>query len=256
MDRPAAKLANQMVGNKPHEAVLEVCLIGLSFQVSGACSIAICGAEFDCFVNNELVSQDQTINLAAGDVLRMGRLRAGARAYLAVAGGYRLDKVLGSYSTLTLAQLGGYQGRALQKNDQLRLRQAHIVPIKHKYTWQKLNHSQRHIVHALPGPEYDWFSPSSQQAAFSQGFKVSQQSDRMGYRLQAGAITAINKSTMLSTGLMPGSLQITPDGQSILAMRDAQTTGGYPRILVVNQHDISVLAQARPGDQVYFFRLR
>ncbi|MCF6263513.1 MAG: biotin-dependent carboxyltransferase family protein [Xanthomonadales bacterium] len=58
-----------------------------------------------------------------------------------------------------------------------------------------------------------------------------------------------------STGLMPGSLQITPDGQSILAMHDAQTTGGYPRILVVNQHDLSVLAQAKPGDEICFFRV-
>ncbi|MCF6263127.1 MAG: biotin-dependent carboxyltransferase family protein [Xanthomonadales bacterium] len=255
MDRSAAKLANQMVGNKPHEAVLEIALTGVSFQVSETCSIAICGAEFDCFVNDELVSQDQTIDLAVDDVLRMGRLQAGARAYLAVAGGYRLDKVLGSYSTLTLAKLGGFQGRILQKNDQIGLRQAHITPLKHKYAWQKLSRSQRYIVHAVPGPEYGWFNARSQKSAFSQAFKVSQQSDRMGYRLQADIITASNKSTMLSTGLMPGSLQITPDGQSILAMRDAQTSGGYPRILVVDQHDLSVLAQAKPGDEVCFFRV-
>jgi len=254
MDVPSAKLANQMVANDFHEAVLELTYTGVSLQSSEACTIAVCGAEFECFVNEQAVSQDKSIDLLPEDVFRMGRMKTGARAYLSVAGGYELEKTLGSYSTLSLAELGGYQGRALRKGDCIDLRRAQHTPSKSKYDWQKVKGKSTHIVHARPGPEYDWFSPESQQLAFSLGFKITDQSDRMGYRLQTEPITVLNKTTMLSTGLMPGSLQITPDGQSILSMRDAQTTGGYPRILVVNQHDLSVLAQARPGDEIYYFR--
>ncbi len=254
MDVTAAKLANQMVVNDPHQAVLELTYTGISLKSSEACTIAVCGAEFECFVNEQAVSQDKSIDLLPDDRFRMGRLKTGARAYLSVAGGYQLEKTLGSYSTLSLAGLGGYQGRALRKGDCINLSQAQLSPSKGKYDWQKVKDKSTHIVHARPGPEYDWFSPQSQQLAFSQSFKITEQSDRMGYRLHSEPTTPANKTTMLSTGLMPGSLQITPDGQSILAMRDAQTTGGYPRILVVNQQDLSVLAQAKPGDKVYFFR--
>lgn len=255
MDLNASKLANQMVGNDITEAVLEMTFTGVSLRISMACSISICGAEFECYVNDQAVCQDQTINLSVDDVFRMGRLQAGARAYLAVSGGFSLDKTLGSYSTLTLAELGGYQGRALKKGDEIGLRQPHHCSCTAKYSWQKQKSTNKHIVHARPGPEYNWFDSAGQQLAFSTGFKLTGQSDRMGYRLQAEAIATINKSSMLSMGLIPGSLQITPGGQSILAMRDAQTTGGYPRILVVDQHDLSVLAQARPGDEIYFFRV-
>lgn len=255
MDVAAAKLANQMVANDIQQAVLEMTYTGVSLQTSEACTIAVCGAELDCFVNDQGVAQDRTIDLLAGDVFRIGRFKVGARAYLAVAGGYSLEKIMGSCSTLALAELGGFQGRALRTGDCIDLRNAHHTPAKSKYAWQNLKSNGVHIVHAIPGPEYDWFSEASQQLAFSQGFKVTEQSDRMGYRLQTGAITTINKLTMLSSGLMPGSLQFTPDGQSILAMRDAQTTGGYPRMLVVHQSDLSVLAQARPGDKIFFFRI-
>ena len=255
MDVAAARLANQMVANAADEAVLELTFTGITLQSSAACTLALCGAEFECFLNDEAVDQEQTIQLVSGDIFRMGRLKLGARAYLAVAGGYQLDKIMNSYSTLISAQLGGFHGRALKKCDRIELRNAHHSSQKRKYDWQKLNANGVFIVHAQPGPEYDWFSQSSQKLAFSQAFKLSPQSDRMGYRLQSESIKMLDTSIMISTGLMPGSLQITPDGQSILSMRDAQTTGGYPRMLVVNQQDLSVLAQAKPGDEIYFFRV-
>jgi antagonist of KipI len=244
-----------MVANSQDEALLEISFIGIAFTSTVDCSIAIAGAEFECFVNGQQVNPDQTIDLMRGDQFKMGRLRCGARAYLAVAGGFALDKVLGSYSTLCVAQLGGFGGRALAKGDLLKLKNPHLSGQVRKYKWQKIEFKTTRVVKAIPGPEFELFQTESQKNVFSQSFKLSDQCDRMGFRLLGGGLKLrCNPAEMDSTGLIPGSLQVTPDGSSILAMKDAQTTGGYPRILVVDQHDLAVLAQLRPGESIRFFQ--
>ncbi len=253
MDQQSAQLANWMVGNQPTSAVLEMTWTGMEFTCQVDCSMALAGAEFECSLNGRIINTDQVINLRIGDHFKMHRLLQGVRAYLAFAGGFDLTAVGGSYSTLVVAGLGGYAGRSLQAGDVLRLKQPTTVASKTKPQWKKLKRQSIHVIRAMPGPEYDCFTPAVIRQAFGQAYQLSSAANRQGFRLIAAAIETPKGFHMNSSGLVPGSLQVTPDGQTILAMQDAQTTGGYPRILVVDQSQIHQLAQIRTDEDVYFY---
>ena len=253
MDDQAAHLANWMVGNSIEEALLEITWTGIEFVSRVNCTVAIAGAEFSCSVNDRSVNTDGVIHLAAGDCFKMQRLLTGVRAYLAVAGGFGVEKVAGSNSTLTVANLGGMNGRQLKAGDFFNVESETMPQLRKKPTWKKLKFQTIHVIRATPGPEYDWLEPEEIRKAFGQAYQLSHHFDRQGFRLKAEPITAIKKTHLQSSGLVAGSLQVTPDGQTILAMHDAQTIGGYPRILVVNQDELHKLAQIRPNEKIYFF---
>jgi biotin-dependent carboxylase-like uncharacterized protein len=254
MDARSAWLANRMVGNPQDAAVLEITWSGMTFSVDQPCYLALAGAEFSCFRNGRVVNTDRVFQLAAGDTLQMAQLQSGVRAYLAIAGQLDVPEVLGSKSTLTLAGVGGFYGRALRDGDQLSVDTRTPTTTRHKPTWKKYHPQSIHVIRAMPGPEFNTFSDATIRQAFSQSYQLTHQASRQGFRLTARALEHPDHATMVSTGLVPGSLQVTPDGQTILAMQDAQTTGGYPRILVVNQDELHKLAQIRPGEDIYFFR--
>ncbi len=253
MDDQAAQLANWMVGNPSYEALLEITWTGVELVSHVDCVLAIAGAEFACVVNNKPVNTDQVIHLTAGDNFKMRRLLVGVRAYLAVAGGLGLEPVAGSCSTLTVAHLGGINGRKLQAGDCLNVTNKFDFFARRKPAWKKLKTQKTHVIRATPGPEYDWLEPIQIRQAFGQAYQLSHNFDRQGFRLQAAPITALKTTHLQSSGLVAGSLQVTPDGQTILAMHDAQTIGGYPRILVANQDELHKLAQIRPHEKIYFF---
>lgn len=253
MDNQSAELANWMVGNSFDEAVLEITWTGVELVSYVDCTLAIAGAEFECLLNGKSVSTDAVIRLKAGDNFKMNRLLVGVRAYLAVAGGLGLDPIAGSFSTLTVAHLGGLNGRQLQVGDCLNVTSNTEPDIRKKPIWKKLKTQNIHIIRATPGPEFDWLEPGEVRQAFGQAYQLSHHFDRQGFRLQSEPINSIKTTHLQSSGLVAGSLQVTPDGQTILAMHDAQTIGGYPRILVVNQDELHKLAQVRPGEDIYFF---
>jgi len=254
MDAPAAWLANRMVGNPRDAALLEITWSGITLTVDQPCQVALAGAEFSCLRNARQVNTDRVIQLAAGDTLQMDHLMSGVRGYLAIAGEFDVPGVLGSKSTLTLAGVGGFRGRALRDGDQLLVATRTPTTTRHKPVWKKHRPQSIHVIRAMPGPEFNTFSDATIRQAFSQPYQLTHQASRQGFRLTARALDNPDHGTMVSTGLVPGSLQVTPDGQTILAMQDAQTTGGYPRILVVDQRELHKLAQIRPGEDIYFFR--
>ena len=254
MDAPAAHLANHMVGNEHDLGLLEVTWSGVGWITDVSCSVAVAGAEFSCQVNDQPVNSKRTIHLQAGDRFRLLHLLSGVRAYVAISGGFALPTIGGSLSTLTVAGLGGLAGRALQVGDELPLTKAGHCSTRHKPSW-KIHKSQTvHVIRAMPGPEVNWFEPATVSQAFGQAFELTQDHNRQGFRLLASPLKCPQDKPMSSSGLVPGSLQITPDGQSILTMQDGQTTGGYPRMLVVNRDELHKLAQVRPGESIYFFR--
>ncbi len=254
MDRKSAHKANRLLGNRLDEGLLEVTWGGVGFITDVACSIAVTGARFECVVNDLPVDADQVIHLQAGDEFKMGHLLVGVRAYVAVAGGFNVPMVGGSVSTLTVAHLGGFDGRPLLMGDQLSLTTGGHVDTRRLPEWQLLKSQTIHVIRAMPGPEINHFAPTTVQQAFGQAYQITKDSSRQGFRLQSDSIEYPKGLHNVSTGLVPGSLQVTPDGQTILAMQDAQTTGGYPRMLVVNQDELHKLAQIRPGEDIYFFR--
>lgn len=253
LDKSSAHLANRMVNNCKETEVLEVSWMGVEFISHVNCSLAIAGAEYSCELDGHPVSTDHVIHLSVNSHFKMTKLISGVRAYLAFAGGMDVPSIAGSKSTLLSAKIGGFLGRAIQKGDQLQLTNPHLVADFQKPHWKKCAFKTTHIVRAMPGPEINLFSQSTIRQAFSQCYELTTLADRQGFRLNSYPIRTINEEEMISSGLVPGSLQVTPDGQSILAMNDAQTTGGYPRILVVNQDQLSQIAQVRPGDKIYFF---
>lgn len=253
LDDKSAHLANWMVGNDANDALLEVTWTGVAFRSHVACSMSIAGAEFDCYLNDKKVNTDYTIQLKTGDYFKMVRLRQGVRAYLAFSGSFDLAEIAGSLSTLAVAELGGYLGRQLKSGDFLNLKSPALKIIKQKPEWKKLKSQSIHVIRAMPGPEFDGFKPAAIRQAFGQAYQLSDACNRQGFRLLSESIRSSKTFTMNSSGLVAGSLQVTPDGQTILAMKDAQTTGGYPRILVINQDQIHLMAQIRPGAKVYFY---
>ncbi len=253
MDEYSANLANWMVGNQLGAGLLEMTWTGVEFICHTTCSMALAGAEFECFVNGQSIRLDKTIQLNSGDHFKMGRLLIGVRAYMAFAGSFAVPLLGESMSTLSVAKLGGHSGRALKTGDVLNLKRPGLTVVKHKPLWKKIKPQSIHVLRAMPGPEVDHFTPTSIRQALGQAYQITHDSNRQGFRLSADPITAPNNFSMSSSGLVAGSLQVTPDGQTILAMKDAQTTGGYPRILVVNHDQLSQMAQIRPGEDIYFF---
>ncbi|MGH8657880.1 MAG: biotin-dependent carboxyltransferase family protein [Gammaproteobacteria bacterium] len=244
LDPLALTVGNRLVGNEANTAALEITVgsvVRLSFYRSA--SIALTGADVSADLDGERVWHGWRTPAREGQILTLAAPRSGMRAYLAIAGGIDVPPVLGSRSTDLNAGFGGLAGRALQDGDSLPLgsatpptgRQGLKLP-----EWDP-------FVRAMPGPEYDGFKREAQQALWQTEWKVSAQSNRMGYRLLGPALTYANPGELLSHAVLPGTVQVPPNGQPIVLLADAQTTGGYPRIATVIEADLWKLAQVRLG---------
>ena len=185
-----------------------------------------------------------------GQRLALGTPKRGMRSYLAISGGIAVPEMLGSCSTDMKAAFGGHEGRNLKDGDRLPLGKSHALP-QHRCGVKQLLFTNR--IRALPGPEYAEFSEEAQDTFWRTAWQLSPQSNRMGYRLHGG--TPLERTTdreMLSHGLLPGVVQVPHNGQPIVLMADAQTTGGYPRIACVIEADLYHLAQIRLGEPIHF----
>ena len=252
-DKLSFAIANHLVGNRWDTAALECALGGLHIRFNQDYIIAISGAQ--------MWSQNQGLNLplnkavpvGAGDILTMSFTRAGCRAYLAVAGGIKAEPFMGSVSTYLPAKLGGLDGGALKTGDVLEIgppqESARSLPASH--IPQLSNHV---VLRAEKGPEWDYLSDASKRYLFTTPFYATSATDRMGSRLKGDQVTLGKPLKMTSSPLLPGSLQIPPDGQPILALVDGHCTGGYARALQVIQADIWLLGQIAPGCAVSFRR--
>lgn len=170
-------------------------------------------------------------------------------SYLAVAGGGDVPMLMGSASTDIKAQIGGFEGRALQDGDTLPLLPSTRHFREARGVKQLLSGNR---IRALSGPEYHEFSPAAQDNFWRMPWQLSPQSNRMGYRLQGQRLERTTDRELLSHGLLPGVVQVPHNGQPIVLMNDAQTTGGYPRIACVIEADMYHLAQLRLGEPIHF----
>lgn len=262
MDSYSQGLANWLVGNPPEQGVLEVTLVGPVLRFTATAMVAIVGADFDITINDEKVDASQTLFPNGGDTIQFGILHSGCRAYIAIAGGFDIDSVLGSQSTYIPAGLGGFEGRALQKGDRLSFTPNVKTGVLDKKILPKplnIQYQRQAMLRAVKGVEWDGFTPEAQSLFFSTDFTVSPQSNRMGYRLVMG--TNLPKKLegyhqqMITTGLASASVQVTAEGDPIITMKDGQTSGGYPRIANIIQADRHLLGQLKPGDNVRFYQV-
>ncbi|MEW6119014.1 MAG: biotin-dependent carboxyltransferase family protein [Pseudomonadota bacterium] len=249
-DRGALAAANRLVGNPPEAAGLEIVGRGpyLHFPRGGV--IALTGAPFRTVRAAGLAAGwNQTLVLAAEEILRMGEPEAGYRCWLAVRGGLAVVPVLGSASTLPQAGWGGHHGRPLRTGDVLHTGKTNVGVHLMRAHPAVLPHDAP--VRVVAGPQSAAFTDEGLAAFVGGAFRVDPASDRRGIRL-AGPRVASRKTDWPTQGVLPGAIQVPPDGQPIILGWDGPVTGGYPVIATVIDADLPRLAQLRPGATLRF----
>lgn len=249
LDNPAMQTANMLVGNKPDAAVLEITLGQFTAEFSCDGWFALAGAGCRASLDEQDVWTGWRTAVKKGQRLNLGMPQYGMRSYLAVAGGFDLEPLLGSCSTDLNANFGGLNGRRLEDGDRIPLAKP-AANFSQPAGVRQLLWGNR--IRALPGPEYHEFSHDSQEAFWRMAWRLDPQSNRMGYRLQGRTLERTVSRELLSHGLVPGIVQVPAGGQPIVLLADAQTTGGYPRIACVIEADLYHLAQLRLGEPVHF----
>jgi biotin-dependent carboxylase-like uncharacterized protein len=237
-DRDAHRLANRLVGNPDHAAVIEATLGGLHVRLTRPATIALTGA-----LCPAAPDWGVPLSLPAGADVRLGTPATGLRSYLAVRGGIAVEPVLGSRSTDTLSGIGPAPLRAGDR-----------LPIGDSAgEFVAASAAQPKRSATLPvrlGPRDDWFTAAARGMLQSTGWLVRADSNRIGIRLAGPALERVHDGELASEPTLPGAIQVPPDGRPILFGPDAPVTGGYPVIAVVT--DLDPAAQLRPGDVVRF----
>ena len=257
MDNYAFVAANLLVDNKPNDACIEITLQGPSFEFLNTAQIAISGAALSPTVNGEKVVCWQTLQVCRGDVLSFGRPRSGCRAYLAAKGGIDVPLVLDSRSTYVRGGFGGFQGRRLKAGDVIEAYEPSIL-LKFGFSMpQELvpSYSNKLTIEVVLGPQSDYFTDMNIETFLSSIYTVTTESDRMGYRLDGSRVEQKGALDMVSDAIPVGAVQVPKSGKPIIMMRDAQTTGGYPKIAVVSTPDVSRLGQVKPNDKIRFSKI-
>lgn len=256
MDSFAAIVANRLVGNPDHAAVLELTLNGPELQFEHDTVLAITGADLSPTIQGHSLPLWQSFVVPRGNRLAFGRPQSGSRAYLAIAGGIDAPLVLGSRSTHCASETGGLKGRPLKAGDCLYSRRPDKFidrVIDTRLPDQLIpRYEQSVTLRIILGPQQDDFQKRALETLTTSTYSVSPQSDRMGYRLTGPPLIRKGSAQCVSDGTTTGALQVPPDGQPILLMADRQTTGGYPKIAVVISTDLPRAAQLAPGNTITF----
>ncbi len=254
-DPTALRVGNLLVGNLESAAALEMTLVGGTFLFPEGGVIALAGAEFAAAVDGAPLATWTACEIPAGATLRIGGTQSGARCYLCVCGGIAVKPLLGSVSTHILTGLGGFAGRPLKKGDVLQIGEPSGTPrIIIREMLEKL--APRKILRATDGPQTDWFSRQSVELFFTSVYRVTEESNRMGLRLEGPTLetphTHSNNGQMISEGVSLGAIQVPAGGKPIILFVEQQTTGGYPKIANIISADLPSIGQLRPRDEVSF----
>lgn len=246
LDRPAAALANRLVGNDPSAACLEVLLGGLVVTADAGAWVAVTGAPCPVAIDGRAEAFGAAVRLPTGGQLSLGRPSAGLRSYLAVGGGIDVPPVLGSRSTDTLGRLGP---APVAVGDVLPVGEGGSAPAPLDTPRTPLPGPLR----VTPGPRADRVVGDVLDLLERTPYAVSPDSDRIGLRLDGEPLPLASYGTraeLPSEGVVLGSVQVPPDGRPVVFLADHPTTGGYPVVAVVEVDDLWRCAQLRPGERV------
>ncbi len=256
LDLEALQRANTLVGNAPEEAGLEITLTGCALRTSADVHVSVTGARFDLHVEggegghdrlSGPVPMDTALVLRRGATLVMGERHAGARAYVAVRGGFDLPCVLGSRSAWPLLPRRG----ALPDGAELRIADRAVAPAM---TVSIPGRTYTDTLRVLPGPEASGDADVLAALCTGRGYRIASSASRMAYSLEDGPVVPLSAPQRASSGTVTGAIQILPSGLPILLMAERQTTGGYPVAAVVITADLPDAAQLPPGARVTFVR--
>ncbi|MEQ1797735.1 MAG: biotin-dependent carboxyltransferase family protein [Lacibacter sp.] len=262
MDLRSAFYANCFLGNDENEAVLEITQSPHRFLFLQDTVVAFTGGGLQPQLNDQHIPLYQPVFIPADGVIEFKQQIPGFRLYMAVAGGFKSDEFLYSHSTNLLVKAGGHHGRALKKEDLLQIKTPLTAVQKSLFTVLKsgakielniqppaFTTNTIRVMHAV---EWNYLNDSSKETVATAKFKVSPQSNRMGYRLKGEPLETVQPCEIISSAVTQGTVQLTSSGEMIVLMADAQTVGGYPRIAQVCTIDLSVLAQKKPGNEIQF----
>ncbi|MHB1195777.1 MAG: 5-oxoprolinase subunit C family protein [Lutibacter sp.] len=251
MDSISAGFANALLNNHKNDAVMEITMVGPQLLFTASTNLVITGAEMNAEINNSPILNYKPYTVKNGDLLTFGKLKKnGIRCYLAVSGGFQSEIILKSRSFYT----GITSQELLKKND--------LISFKHQVINQTNNAQPKgtintkipfydtNILEVFTGPEFELFSSEEQKKLLSVIYTVSNDNNRMGYRMEEEAVK--HTKSIITSPVLPGTVQLLPSGKLIILMKDAQTTGGYPRVFQLNEKSIAILAQKRAGDSLKF----
>jgi antagonist of KipI len=250
MDERAHAAANRAVGNPSRAAALECTVVGPSLVFLAPIRFAVAGADLGAVLERADLGS-WTVPLGAGvlarpgNVLRFAGPRAGCRTYVALQGGIDVPVVLGSRATDLASAFGGLAGRALAASDRLAVCASPGLSLQESRAEAPSRSATARVV---LGPQADHFDARARESFLAGPWRVSATSDRVGCRLEGEPLRHTGPAEILSDGMVPGAVQVPPDGRPIVMMADGPTTGGYPKIATVVTPDLPLLAQLVPGE--------
>lgn len=256
MDSCALAVANILLDNPQNGAVIELTAGATSFEVLEAGLLAVTGADLGATLNDADLPLWTALFVRVGDQIgfRSRRSDWGARVYIALQGGLDVPLLIGSRSTNLSSAFGGLHGRMLRVGDVLSSMQLNTDACMHAgRRWPaalRPAYSSQPVLRFLAGPHSDYFHAAALAQLMAQPLRIGANSNRMGYRLEGTRIAYARSTSLPSLGVLPGVIQIPPDGMPVLLMADAQTTGGYPILGVVIAADLPLAAQLLPGDSL------
>lgn len=251
-DPIALRIGNLLVGNPESAAGLEMTLLGGTFVLPEGGVVALTGSDFGGTLDGSPLPLWTACQVKPGQTVKTGPTRSGARCYLCVQGGIAVKLLLGSASTHILSGLGGVDGRPLRKGEVLPIgdpsscRPRKIVP-------EALDRLRpRKVLRATVAPQTGLFSQDSIRRFYGSPYSVTEESNRMGLRLQGAVLETPHSGHMITEGVSLGAIQVPAGGQPIILFVEQQTTGGYPKIANVISADLPSVGQLRPRDEVRF----
>lgn len=253
MDIFSLEVANLLVGNHKHDAVLECTFLGPTIKFNTDEVISITGANMGPMINDRPIEMWKSIQVKADDILSFSGLKDGMRSYIAFSRKLNIEKIMNSYSTFLRGNLGGHEGGKLSAGQKISL--VNSEPINQGSRLidtfiPKLNTDSK--IRVILGPQDDYFLDESIETFLSSNYKITNESDRMGYRLTGPKIKHKDTADIISDGIVFGSIQVPGHGEPIIMMADRQTTGGYTKIATIITPDLSKVAQMGPGSEISF----
>ncbi|MCC3305138.1 biotin-dependent carboxyltransferase family protein [Sneathiella sp. HT1-7] len=268
MDRFALRVANMLVGNEEGAAALEAVFMGPELEFTADATVAVTGGDLPPKVDGEARESWSSFEIKAGQVLSFDYLKSGARAYIAISGGIDVPVVLGSRSTYALGALGGFEGRPLGKDDELKLLSETLGAGSGRTVVPELRRLPGNPaeLRALPGLYWHWITEESGTNFFSDTWKVAPEADRIGYRFKGGQHIQFNERerpfgagsdpSNIVDGCYPyGSIQVPGGTEPIVLHRDAVSGGGYFMVGTVISADMDLIGQLQPHSETRFVKV-
>lgn len=250
LDLHAFNWANKLLDNPPGSACLEIILGGFQATAERDMTVALTGADAEITVNGAQAGHWQTLTLKAGDRLAIGHSKSGRILYLALPGGIDSPKWFGSQSVVPREQIEGLE--TIKANTRLLARKPSNDAMQRQVPPRfRPDYQTELTLRLIPGYQIDQFRKHDLLRLTTSPYQLTQQSDRMGFRLGGPALTEVPPG-IISEGIAVGAVQIPGDGQPIVLLNDCQTIGGYPKPGVIASLDCHRLAQRLPGQRIRF----